>query len=835
VKSITQSFPFQAGTSRQWGMPALFIVVLLSLFFHLPFAVAAERVDEPERTLIGYSSELSVRPGDSIDFMVNAINGGSYKADLVRVINGESQSVYGDQFKLENTPSALDGTYKGTRQELNLGSYVHVQDTAAIDQLQSFTVSGWIYPVFDPTTFVPPDLENPDPFHPPSLTMAPKILNDPQTIVSRFDATTQTGWALRLNPKMQLEFAVGNGAGDLKVVTISETVQKWGWSYVAASFDAQTGTLSVHLQEKPYAPGDQLTARTLMAKAAVTNIPQAGSLRIAAVRNGPGAARATYEKPGHNFNGRIQDIRISNQALNVEDISAMAASVVPENLKASLVADFDLSKEISSTKIIDVSSSGMSGVVVNLPNRAVRGRFWAGETINWTERPDLYDAITFYADDIYDAQWSSDFSFTIPDNMKSGVYCARLTQGDFVEYITFFVAAPKGKPSARLAFWVSDYNYLAYVGISLGVTAKKNYPSHNWNEPDLDFLRANPEYAVGGMYDTHVDGRNFAYGTRLRPDVGMKPGALTYNFTEDTHVTAFLEHFGHDYDVITDELVDEEGLELLKQYDVIISSTHPEYVTVRMLNDIGTFTADGGRFMYIGGNGYFWSVGQHNELPGVMESRNFFDIPDRYLSNGQRGGLIIETGLHTGPVFGVECSAMIFNGSSAYRRLSDAENPRAAWIFAGTTEGEVFGNYGIDRVHGAAAGFEIDKFNPGNGVPRHALNLATSEPLKEKIEEVKMATAPISIHYTPASPAEHGQADLVFFETANGGAMFSTGSITWMSSTPEKKYNNDVAKITNNVLKRFLDPKPFVDIDHDQVKDVTRIPPNPEYEHMDQQ
>jgi hypothetical protein len=44
-----------------------------------------------------------------------------------------------------------------------------------------------------------------------------------------------------------------------------------------------------------------------------------------------------------------------------------------------------------------------------------------------------------------------------------------------------------------------------------------------------------------------------------------------------------------------------------------------------------------------------------------------------------------------------------------------------------------------------------------------------------------------------------------------------------------------VAKITNNVLKRFMDPKPFVDIGHDQVNgDISRIPPNPEYESMDQ-
>ena len=158
----------------------------------------------------------------------------------------------------------------------------------------------------------------------------------------------------------------------------------------------------------------------------------------------------------------------------------------------------------------------------------------------------------------------------------------------------------------------------------------------------------NPEYGSGGVYNTHVDGRNFAYGTRLRPDLGMKPGALTYNFTQDTHVTAFLENFGFGYDVITDELVDEEGVDLLNQYDVVVSSTHPEYVTIGMVNAIGSFTAEGGRFMYVGANGYFWSVGQHAELPGVMESRNFFDIADRYLSNGTRGGLMIETGMQPG-------------------------------------------------------------------------------------------------------------------------------------------------------------------------------------------
>ena len=51
---------------------------------------------------------------------------------------------------------------------------------------------------------------------------------------------------------------------------------------------------------------------------------------------------------------------------------------------------------------------------------------------------------------------------------------------------------------------------------------------------------------------------------------------------------------------------------------------------------------------------------------------------------------------------------------------------------------------------------------------------------------------------------------------------------------PERNYDNDVAKITRNVVSRFLDPTPFTKVDFSELKDVTRIPPNPEYEHADQ-
>jgi N,N-dimethylformamidase len=50
---------------------------------------------------------------------------------------------------------------------------------------------------------------------------------------------------------------------------------------------------------------------------------------------------------------------------------------------------------------------------------------------------------------------------------------------------------------------------------------------------------------------------------------------------------------------------------------------------------------------------------------------------------------------------------------------------------------------------------------------------------------------------------------MVFFETDNGGAVFSVGSIAWSGSVAHNRYENNVARVTHNVLERFADPTPF--------------------------
>lgn len=50
---------------------------------------------------------------------------------------------------------------------------------------------------------------------------------------------------------------------------------------------------------------------------------------------------------------------------------------------------------------------------------------------------------------------------------------------------------------------------------------------------------------------------------------------------------------------------------------------------------------------------------------------------------------------------------------------------------------------------------------------------------------------------------------MTFFETPAGDAVFSVGSIAWGSCLPHAGYANNVARISDNVLRRFCDPSPF--------------------------
>ena len=58
-------------------------------------------------------------------------------------------------------------------------------------------------------------------------------------------------------------------------------------------------------------------------------------------------------------------------------------------------------------------------------------------------------------------------------------------------------------------------------------------------------------------------------------------------------------------------------------------------------------------------------------------------------------------------------------------------------------------------------------------------------------------TPPRRTHVSPVS-------DITMMDYPNGGAVFSAGSVTWTGSLSHNEYDNNVSRITQNVIDRFL-------------------------------
>ena len=126
-----------------------------------------------------------------------------------------------------------------------------------------------------------------------------------------------------------------------------------------------------------------------------------------------------------HFNGKIDRPRITARALEVREIEALAWSNLPHEGDGDVVAAWDFSRDIGRARITDAGYNGLHGSTVNLPSRGVKGFNWSGREQNWRHAAEEYGAIHFHDDDHYDAGWSTDFSYTVPDTLKSGVYAAR--------------------------------------------------------------------------------------------------------------------------------------------------------------------------------------------------------------------------------------------------------------------------------------------------------------------------------------------------------------------------------------------------------------------------
>ena len=737
--------------------------------------------------VLGYAEPLSVAPGEEIRFMVGTLDGPRrYRAEIVRVVSGDS-GPDGPGLKTVHLPTSIDGDHAGAPQHIDAGSYVIVDHPEAFGDLARFTLQAFIQPTRVPIRPVPAR----------------------QVIMGTWAQDRSAGFALMLDETGALAFLHGG-----TVVSTRVPLAARRWYHVGAAVDLVANTVT--LRQTPLAdhsPSLEPPAAVTASLAARPAPP--GALFIGAAHEAveDGRRRTTW-----HFNGKIDGPSLARRALTPAELQAAATAPSTQVPTLDALGLWDFAADMGSDRVTDRSPNHLHGRTVNAPKRAVTGHDWDGTEMDWRRAPAQWGAIHFHDDDLYDAGWRPSLTTIIPTSARSGVYALKLqAEGGPDFWVVFYVRPPRRGPRAPVAFLASTATYLAYSnyrGRMRPGPAELFIGALPIVDPTDLLLMYHPELG-GSTYDSHSDGSGVCHVSRRRPIVNTRPTGWLWNLFLDFCLLDWLEAQGQSYDVITDDDLHAEGLPLLADYRVVLTGCHPEYHSRQMLDALSAYLGRGGRLMYMGGNGFYWRVSYPASHPGMIEMRRAEDGTRAWVeatgeyyhsSTGEYGGLWRRQGRAPNALAGVGFVAQGFDRSSYYRRTAASRDPRARFIFDGVDD-EILGDFGLSG--GGAAGLELDAFNPGLGSPAWALVVASSEEHSNAFqlvnEEMNVSFAGADGRFSPAV-----RADMVFYEHPGGGAVFSTGSISYVGSLAHQGYANNISQLTLNVLRRFIDPTPFV-------------------------
>ncbi|CAN7755933.1 hypothetical protein LJR245_006933 [Rhizobium leguminosarum] len=757
--------------------------------------------------IFGYSDRFAARPGQSLSFHISCENVDSYNASIVRLRHGFTGEA-GPGFLEAEISSDIEGNYPGTRYTCQPGSYVEVPDEKGIlDTLDGLSIEIDIFPT------LPQGMRsgNFGAYHVTQNSFGSTSVF--QALLGNWSGSTQEGYALILD-EGRPAFIWSDGVETCRLC-LDGPVQAHQWYRLAVRIPTGEGT--IHLEQTPIRNvmnrcSDQATG--FQAESASGEISERRFGSASPFRIG-GLARRDGDRwlPTNTFNGKIGGITIKRGDSDATPQDLVAAW----HFGRSARTDGLLLKEV-----IDESPNTLHGRCYNAPTRGVTGSNFAGLTDDFRLVPDEYDAIHFHDDDITDAQWPAAFTFEVPRDLSSGVYAAKLTSEHAEYYIPFFVRA--GEKKAQIAVLFSTATYLAYGNdrIAFEANGAEIIVSRT---PIIDradlVLQDHPEFGRS-CYEIHNDGTGVVFGSVRRPILTLQPKHRAWFQAEgvwglpaDLCIVHWLEMMDLGFDAITDEDLDREGYGLLQDYKVLITGSHPEYVTRNEIGAIDEFTSRGGRLMYLGGNGFFATVSYDPEEPSLMELRRSdggtrpHQSPygdQRHTTSGEIAGLWRNKGLPPQRLVGVGFAAQGFDKCTHYERLEDSHNPIARFVFEGIGVDEQIGAFGI--MGGGAAGAEIDCYQPVLGSPPGALVIATSGPLSDAYllaaEEVYESIPGIGGTEQPSV-----RSDIVLCPLHGGGAFFSVGSIAFTASLSHSGYDNNVARMTGNVLHRFLRPEPL--------------------------
>ncbi len=369
---------------------------------------------------------------------------------------------------------------------------------------------------------------------------------------------------------------------------------------------------------------------------------------------------------------------------------------------------------------------------------------------------------------------------------RSGLYYLH-AKGESGAFFSFpWIVAP-AKPQAKIAVVLATTNWNAYN--HFGGRSNYIHPEGLPAAPPMNSRLDLERYQKSGF-------SGFRYPNDLYPPISFERPEVGNHVPEGTEVTdpiagrqashlapaewrllGWLEREGFAYDVYSESQLHYGQLDL-DEYQVLVTSSHPEYVTIPMYDKIKSWVHErGGRFLYLGANGYSCVV----EFPDETRMRCLTQM----MKPDESGNIVdptdpecYESRMHMvhqpdGELLGVTCSALGLMTGAPYRVIA-ADH----WVFAGTglAAGDLFGTESLqERCPGGASGHEMDR------ISRYA----------------PAGTVLLAKGLNP----EDGGAEMACYETASGGAVFAASSITWPAALLVDAH---VSQITRNVLERYL-------------------------------
>lgn len=747
--------------------------------------------------LVGYTDKLSVAPDETIRFMVSSDHP-SYESRLVRLVHGDTNPA-GPGFKQVEVPSSIDGERRGEHKSLRMGSF------AELPVPQAGAGKPFTFAVFAQAW-------NPG--------------SGEQVIASRGSPYAGSGWAIALAEDGSVELVVGTESGQPTRHELAPALHRWQWYFLAVAVDLERSRGSAWHDSLTFSSGfaaDDTVKLDLATNSPATNAP----LLLAAVRCADGTT-------SRHFDGKLDRPRLVARALELEEVARLKSC--PDELEscAGLVGAWDFSADISTDLVSDTSEHANHGRVVNMPTRAVTGFNYSGRETSFRLAPHEYGAIHFHRDDLEDAEWAVDFDFVVPRDLPSGIYAAWLRAGEDEEYLPFVVRPRQGVAKAPIAVLMSTMTYVAYENFTDigkwvwrdGFTGTSR--THPFAAPETfkDVYQFIDENSLYGPYDSHVDGSATCYGSIRRPILNMRPKfryrtiGIPARFPADLYLVDWLAHNETKVDYLTDHDLHEEGAELLARYRVVISSSHHEYWTAQMLDALQEYLHGGGRFMYLSGNGLFGVVSVDPSSGHKIEIRRWgtswpFEChpAERYHSTtGEPGGTWRNRGRPPNSIVGVGTAGAGFDRGSPYQRMPDADDPRVRFVFEGLRPDDLIGDVPSLQLRWGAAGYEFDRYDSELGSPPSTLVLASSVRLNQTHESFVddqlwfaggREGQNIDDPQIPGRPHRFIRSDITYLEYPNGGAVFSAGAISWCSCLSAYRYDNTVARVTANVLRRF--------------------------------